>query len=158
MSPKEIKRGLKDASLEMNDLLAALTDLARERKLVKLKKNHFALPKGQDMIVGRVQGHPDGFGFLIPEEKNVEDLYLNRREMRRLMHGDRILVRIERTRAGSAARVIQILERGQSRIVGTYEELQGHPFLFAMDPRIMVIVSERQLPILSIVDNDRPAL
>ena len=39
------------------------------------------------MIVGRIQGHPDGFGFLIPEEKNVEDLYLNRREMRRLMHG-----------------------------------------------------------------------
>jgi ribonuclease R len=65
-----------------------------------LKKNHYALPDAQNLVTGRVHAHPDGFGFLILDDKGAEDLYLNRREMRRVMHGDRAMVRVDRKKRG----------------------------------------------------------
>jgi ribonuclease R len=78
---------------------------------------------------------------LIPEDKNKEDIYLSRREMRRVMHGDRALVRVERKKHGhgTEAHVVQILERGQKRIVGTFEEVDGRGVILPMDPRVRPI-------------------
>ncbi|MFQ5541578.1 MAG: hypothetical protein ACE5E2_02020, partial [Candidatus Binatia bacterium] len=136
-SLKEIQRGIGQPAKEIQGTLEALRELAREGKLVRLRKNHYALPGGQNIIVGRVQGHQDGFGFLIPEERGKEDVYLNRREMRRVMHGDRVQVRIQKKRRGGIeAHVVQILQRGQGRMIGTYQELNGKGYLFPMDPRI----------------------
>ncbi|HEX9879272.1 MAG TPA: ribonuclease R, partial [Candidatus Binatia bacterium] len=98
---------------------------------------HYAIPGGQGVLVGKVQGHPDGFGFLIPEDRGKEDVYLNRREMRRVMHGDRVMVRMEKQRRGGVeAHVIQVLERGQQRLIGTYQSLFGKGALVPMDPRV----------------------
>jgi ribonuclease R len=133
-SLKEIQKGIGQPAKEIQD---ALRELAREGKVVRLRKNHYALPGGQNIIVGKVQGHEDGFGFLIPEERGKEDVYLNRREMRRVMHGDRVQVRIEKIRrGGTEAHVVQILQRGQERMIGAYQELNGKGYLFPMDPRI----------------------
>ncbi len=67
------------------ETLEALRELAREGKVVRLRKNQYAMPGGQNIIVGRVQGHQDGFGFLIPEERGKEDVYLNRREIQAMI-------------------------------------------------------------------------
>ncbi len=134
---KEIQKGIGQPAKEDQETLEALRELAREGKVVRLRKNRYALPGGQNIIVGRVQGHQDGFGFLIPEERGKEDVYLNRREMHRVMHGDRVQVRIDKKkRGGTEAHVVQILQRGQERMIGTYQELNGKGYLFPMDPRI----------------------
>ncbi|MDP6559444.1 MAG: hypothetical protein QF619_04890, partial [Candidatus Binatia bacterium] len=137
LSFKEIQKGIRRPARDPDEILDALRELAREGRLVRLRKNHYALPLGQNMITGRIRGHPDGFGFLIPEDGGAEDLYLNRREMCRAMHGDRALVRIEKDRrGGSRARIVQILERGHKRMIGTYEKLERRDYLFPMDPRL----------------------
>ena len=64
------------------------------------KKPLYALAKAASVVSGVVQGHPDGFGFVVPDQKGMEDIYLSRREMRRVMHGDRVLVRPEKKRHG----------------------------------------------------------
>ncbi|MBI4489913.1 MAG: ribonuclease R [Deltaproteobacteria bacterium] len=136
-TPLEILKGIGASREDLQVITDRLRELCREGKLVRLKKNHYALPDAQNYLTGKVQAHPDGFGFLIPDEKGREDIYLGRREMRRVMHSDRILVRIDRKRGGAAeAHVAQILERGQKRILGTYEEFQGKSFLVPMDLRI----------------------
>ncbi len=136
-SLKEIQRGIGHPAKENQRTLDALRELAREGKVARLKKNHYALPGGQNLIVGKIQGHQGGFGFLIPEERGREDVYLNRREMRRVMHGDRVLIRIEKKRRGGIeAHVVQVLERGQKRMIGTYQELHGKGYLFPMDHRV----------------------
>ena len=66
-------------------IVDGLRELTREGRLVRLKKNHYALPDGQNLLTGRIQAHPDGYGFLIPDDKSAEDLYLSRREMRRVI-------------------------------------------------------------------------
>ncbi|MGB7946924.1 MAG: VacB/RNase II family 3'-5' exoribonuclease, partial [Candidatus Binatia bacterium] len=119
----------------------SLSNLTREGRVVRLKKNHYALPDGQNLVLGRVRAHPHGYGFLIADDKTTEDLYLNRREMRPLMHGDHVMVRVERKkRGGIEAHVVQILERGQKRIVGTYNEFDGKGYLIPMDPRVTTAI------------------
>jgi len=133
----EILKGTAGSRGELQAVTDCLRQLCREGKLVRLKKNHYALPDAGNCVSGKIQAHPDGFGFLIPDEKGREDIYLNRREMRRVMHGDRVVVRIDRKRGGTTeAHVVQIVERGQKRILGTYEEFEGKSFLVPMDLRI----------------------
>jgi ribonuclease R len=140
LTPIEIQ---KRAGFGRNDLqvvVDSLKDLAREGRIVRLKKNHYALPDGQNLVTGRVHAHPDGYGFLILEDKGSEDLYLSRREMRRVMHGDRVMVRVDRKqRGGIEAHVVQILERAQKKLIGTYNEFGGKGYLIPMDPRIAAI-------------------
>ena len=131
-TPAEVQRR---AGIERGDLQAiidALRQLCRDGRLVRLKKNHYALPDRQNLLRGRVHAHPDGYGFLILDDKDAEDVYLNRREMRRVMHGDQVMVRIDRKqRGGSEAHIVQIIERGQKRLLGTYEEIDWSTFLGA---------------------------
>jgi len=136
LTPAEILKGIGAKRDDLNEIAGSLRNLARDGKIVRLKKNHYALPNAQNFLTGRVHAHPDGYGFLIPDDRDKEDLYLSRREMRRVMHGDRVMVRVERKRGGAETHVAQILERGQKRLLGTYEEHEGKGYLIPMDPRI----------------------
>ncbi|MGH7769888.1 MAG: ribonuclease R [Candidatus Binatia bacterium] len=136
LTPAEVSKGIGAARDDLNEVVGGLRNLTREGKIVRLKKNHYALPQAQNCVTGKVHAHPDGYGFLIPDDRDKEDLYLSRREMRRVMHGDRVMVRVDRKRAGADAHVAQILERGQKRLIGTYDERDGRGYIIPMDPRI----------------------
>jgi ribonuclease R len=141
LTPLEITRsaGFKQDDLQV--VIDCLRQLVREGRMVRLKKNHYGLPDSDNLMTGRVHAHPDGYGFLILDEKNGVDLYLNRREMRRVMHGDRVMVRVDRNkRGGLETHIVQVLERGHKRLVGTYDEIEGHGYLVPMDPRIAPVI------------------
>ena len=141
LTPVEIARraGLKQSEVQM--VIDSLRRLVREGCMVRLKKNHYGFPDSDRLMTGRVHAHPDGYGFLILDDRNAEDLYLNRREMRRVMHGDRVMVRVDRNkRGGSEAHVVQVLERAHQRLIGTYDEIDGHGYLVPMDPRIAPVI------------------
>ncbi|HEX7232193.1 MAG TPA: ribonuclease R, partial [Candidatus Binatia bacterium] len=130
LTPAEILRRAGFARDELPVVIEGLRRLCRDGQLVRLKKNHYALPDREHLVKGRVHAHPDGYGFLIPENKDLQDLYLNRREMRRVMHGDQVMVRIDRRhRGGAQTHIVQVLERGQKRLLGTYDELNGRPIV-----------------------------
>ena len=137
LTPGEILKKLRLSREKLESIQVCLAELAREGKIVRLKKNHFALPDAAHCLTGKVQAHPDGFGFLIPDDAARDDIYLSRREMRRVMHGDRVMVRLDRKQRGQTeAHVVQILERGQQRLLGIYQEFQGEAYLIPMDPRV----------------------
>lgn len=136
-TPIEIHRRAGFAGADLQQVADSLRGLCRQGRIVRLKKNHYALPDRQNLATGRVHAHPDGYGFLILEDRDAEDLYINRREMRRVMHGDRVMARIERkSRGGSETRIIQVLERAHTRLIGTYNEIDRHGYLIPMDARI----------------------
>ncbi|MGH7772931.1 MAG: ribonuclease R [Candidatus Binatia bacterium] len=137
VTPLEILKGIGASRGDLQEIADSLRELSREGKIVRLKKNHYALPNSQDCVTGKIQAHPDGFGFLIPDEKGREDIYLSRREMRRVMHGDLVMVRIHRKKSrATEGHIVQILERGQKRLLGTYHEFQGQGYLIPIDSRI----------------------
>jgi ribonuclease R len=144
LTPAEILRRAGFSRDDLQLVVDGLRELTREGRVVRSKKNHYTLPDGRNLVSGRIHAHPDGYGFLVPDDKSTEDLYLSRREMRRVMHGDRVMVRVDRKkRGGTEAHVAEILERGQKRLIGTYNEFDGKGYLIPMDPRIAAAIPLR---------------
>ena len=135
----EIRRSFGKTAKE--PVLDALKELIRERKVIRLHKNHYSLAKAASAVSGVVQRHPNGFGFVLPDEKGMEDIYLSRREMRQVMHGDRVLVRSEKRRNREVqGHVIKVLERGQRRLVVTVRADGNRTVVIPMDPRIGTVI------------------
>lgn len=107
-----------------------LRAMERDGQLVCNRKGAYGLAPRMDLIRGRVSGHRNGFGFVIPDDGSG-DLFLSPREMRALMHGDRVLVRvagIDRLGRKEAA-VVEILERNTTSIVGRFVKEGGACFV-----------------------------
>lgn len=88
-----------------------------------------SIPKGFVLVLNsmkpeRVRGlakrHPDGFGFLIPDQPEKPDLFLSRKEMLGVMTNDRVEAEIQQERGGDRffGVDVEILERGVNRVVG----------------------------------------
>ncbi|MGB5467589.1 MAG: ribonuclease R, partial [Sedimenticolaceae bacterium] len=74
---------------QLDALSRRINAMSRDGQVVRNRRGGYCVVNHEDLIHGRVIGHPDGFGFLHPDEGG-DDLYLSPREMRRLWHGDRI--------------------------------------------------------------------
>ncbi|MFH0935086.1 MAG: ribonuclease R, partial [Pseudomonadota bacterium] len=90
-----------------------------------------------DLIRGKVQGHPDGFGFLIPEDGSP-DLVLSEKEMHKALHGDTVMARVggEDRRGRREAKIVEVLEPANTRVVGRLYEEHGIQFVVAENRRI----------------------
>ena len=86
---------------------------------------------------GRVEGHPDGHGFLVPEGGEAR-VFLSAAEMRQVLHGDRALVRVTGIdhRERPTGEIVEVVERVNRRIVGRLHSDHGVVFLVPEDRRI----------------------
>lgn len=120
--------------------------MIRDGQLVKNRKGQYGLASRMDLICGRIQGHRDGFGFVIPEQRDMEDLFVSPRQMLAVMDGDRVLVTAEgRNRFGKReARIVEVVERAVTELVGIYQRDAGVHFMVPQNRRIPkdVIVAE----------------
>jgi ribonuclease R len=110
--------------------------------LVQVRGNRVGLPDKMDLIVGRLQSNPGGFGFVVPERKDVDtgDIYISGSNLKEAMHGDRVVARIERHRSGDRpeGRIVRILERGNTTLVGRYDvDEAGLGFVVPFDRRVL---------------------
>ncbi|MCR4302490.1 MAG: ribonuclease R [Sulfuricaulis sp.] len=114
-----------------------LRAMERDGQILKNRRGLYGLAHKMDMVCGRVSGHPDGFGFLIPDEEG-EDLFLSPGEMRQVMHGDRVMARVtgvdQRGRREGA--VVEVLERSHTTVVGRYVMQNGMGFVVPENKRI----------------------
>jgi ribonuclease R len=96
-----------------------LNAMERDGQVVRNRREGYGPVDKLDLVRGRVVGHPDGYGFLIPDEGG-DDLYLPPRQMRSLFPDDRAVARltgIDR-RGRPEGAVVEILERNTHRVVG----------------------------------------
>ncbi|HEX7140040.1 MAG TPA: ribonuclease R, partial [Vicinamibacterales bacterium] len=95
------------------------------------------------LYVGRLQTHPAGYGFVTPERalEAGGDIYISGSHLNEAMHGDRVVVRIERIKDGGRAegRVIRILERANESIIGRYDRGDnGMGYVVPFDRRVLM--------------------
>ncbi|MEN9680623.1 MAG: hypothetical protein RLZZ627_516, partial [Pseudomonadota bacterium] len=111
---------------DLESLRRRLNAMERDGQLLRNRKDRYCIVNQTDLIAGRIIAHPDGFGFLRPDDGG-EDLYLSSREMRSLMHDDRALVCVRGVdrRGRREGSVLQVLERKTRRVVGRLNEEQG---------------------------------
>jgi len=78
------------------------------------------------LVAGRIQAHSDGFGFLIADD-GEDDIYLNGKQMRQVLHGDRVVVGVTGTdrRGRREGRIIEVVERAHKTLVGRFMDEQG---------------------------------
>ena len=121
-------------SLENEDDLEALRRrlraMERDGQLLFNRGQQYCLVNNKDLIVGRIIGHADGFGFVRPDDGS-DDLYLSPREMNPLLHNDRAMVRVagidKKGRREGA--VVEILERNTHQIVGRLYKEDGFTYV-----------------------------
>lgn len=138
MSREELAKVLKLTEEEpLEALRRRLRAMERDGQLVFTRNQCYALPDRLNLVKGYVLGHKDGFGFLRPEGGGP-DLFLNNREMQRLMHGDYALVQpTEIDRKGrQEARLVRLLKAREADIVGRYFVENGVGFVVPDDSRI----------------------
>ena len=70
-----------------------LDELVLELLAFSRLQNPALVPERVDLVRGKVQGHPDGYGFVVPDEGG-EDLFLPAKEMEKVLHGDRVIARV----------------------------------------------------------------
>ena len=89
------------------------------------------------LLEGRIEAHPDGHGFLLPDDASLR-VFLPAAEMRQVLHGDRARVRVtgEDHRGRPSGEIIEVLDRAHQRVVGRLHEEHGVLFLVPSDQRI----------------------
>jgi len=118
-----------------------LNAMEREGQIMQNRKGALCITDKLDLIAGVVQGHPDGFGFLIPDDKtkaNGEDLFLSPKEMSQVMHGDRAMVRMSGLdrRGRPEGKIVEVLERRTQQLVGRVIQSSGVTIVAAEDKRV----------------------
>ncbi len=120
-----------------------LKRLVADGELIQIRGQRFGLPEKMDLYVGRLQTHSAGYGFVSPE-REIEggaDIFIPGTHLNEAMHGDRVVVRVERVKAEGRVegRVIRVLERAQSSLVGRYDvDPQGVGFVVPFDRRVLM--------------------
>ncbi|HIG66122.1 MAG TPA: ribonuclease R [Methyloprofundus sp.] len=121
-------------ALESDDQLEALRRrlraMERDGQLLFNRRQQYCLVDSHDLIPGRILSYADGFGFLKPDDAG-EDLFLSPREMNRVLHNDRALVRVSGVdrKGRREGKIVEVLERNTQQVVGRFIKEHGVQFV-----------------------------
>lgn len=122
---------------EQEGLAKRLQAMVRDGEVVQNRRGAYGPVTQMHLIAGVVQAHRDGFGFLIPEAGG-DDVFLPPRQMRELMNGDRVLVRVvgRDFKNRPEGVVAEVIERVTRSIVGRLHVDQGVSYVIPDNPRV----------------------
>lgn len=98
-------------------------ELEAEGKIVKTRSERYGIPERMNLLRGTMQGNAKGFGFVIPDDPHLPDLYVHISDMNGAMDQDVVLARIHKKRSDQRhqeGEIVRILKRGRASIVGTF--------------------------------------
>ncbi|MEY4591717.1 MAG: ribonuclease [Pseudomonadota bacterium] len=93
--------------------------MEREGQLLRNRKGGYIQPEKVSLIAGKVMGHPEGYGFLLPDDGSP-DIYLDQRQMSKVLHGDRVLGRVIGTdrKGRPEGSIVEVTDRANSKVIG----------------------------------------
>jgi ribonuclease R len=116
---------------------AQVEELERAGRIVRNRAGLLLVAARANLLSGQVQGHRDGFGFLIRDDGG-QDLVLSEHEMSKVLHGDRVLARITGTdrRGRPEGEIVEVIERRTNKLVGRLLNERGVMIVVPEDQRI----------------------
>lgn len=124
---------------ENKEFFKVLEGLEKDGILVRNQNNRYGLLNTDYLIVGKLEGHEKGFGFVMAKDKTRDDVFITAENMNGAMHGDTVIANIlKKSQAGKReeGEIIRILERGNKYLVGTFEDNKNFGFLIPDDQKI----------------------
>ena len=139
------KLGLGQA--QAGEVRRELRDLVRSGRVVRLPDKRFALPADEDLIAGRILMNRRGGGRVVTTDASQPAIDISPNAAGTAMHNDRVLVLVDSTvsparrrgqrqAAGSGGKVVEVLERARTQVVGTLEKSRELWYVVPSDPRI----------------------
>ncbi|WP_159888396.1 ribonuclease R [Paenibacillus puerhi] len=130
---------LEDAA-SFKAFLKLLNDLENEGLVLRTRNDRYGIPERMNLLRGKLQAHAKGFGFLIPEDRELPDVYIHANDMGTAMNGDIVLVRVN-SKGTSGGRmegeVVRVVSRGNTRIVGLFQSQEEFAFVVPDDKRVV---------------------
>jgi ribonuclease R len=140
---RELIRELQIPREERTTFKRHLKSLVSDGALVLVRGTRYGLADRMDLVVGRLETHPSGYGFVTPErhiENAKGDVFVAAPNLKEALHGDRVVVRIERHGGDGRVegRIVQVLERRSETLVGRFEQDDsGLRFVQPFDKRVL---------------------
>ena len=119
-----------------------LRAMLRDGQLMQDRRGRFCLLERINLQRGTVQGHPDGFGFFIPDDGG-QDIVLSAKEMRAVMHGDTVLAYqtgLDR-RGRPEGKIHEVIEHANASVVGRFFSEHGVGFVVPDSKRLTQDIS-----------------
>jgi ribonuclease R len=147
---KQIAHDLALKGKERRRLEELLREMTRQRKLVAIGKERWSLPtaaSSQDLVVGRLRMHRDGYGFVIPERDSLParaqgklagDIFIPPPHIGSAMHGDEVLVELGPIRQDGRAEghILRVTDRHQETVVGKFHYGRRHNYVTPIDEKV----------------------
>ncbi len=117
---------------------ATIEDMLNNGLIVKIRGDRYGLPQKMNLVTGVLQGHADGYGFVISGAEGIPDVFIPRRSIMGAMHNDKVVARIEASGKDGKreGRIIRVLERFHKKIVGRFERGRNFGFIIPTDKKI----------------------
>ena len=139
MTFSELAQAMGIGEKQYPQLQKTLDQMEAAGEIVQTRTHRYGAPERMNLAVGRLQGHPKGFAFLVPDMPGEPDVFVGRESLNGAWHGDRVIVRLSPpTRMGGRreGEVIRILERANQRVVGTFEAAKHAGYVTPDDRRL----------------------
>ncbi len=122
---------------ELDGLTRRLNAMERDGQIKPSRNGTYQLAHQPNFIEGRVNGHRDGYGFLTPDDGS-EDIFLPEKEMQKVLHGDRVQIRIAGTdrRGRPEGTIVEVLQRANTHVIGRLLNENGAWIVAPEDKRI----------------------
>ena len=138
MKISELSKHLGVTEAEHRTFRKRIKEMAGQGSLIKIRGGRYGLPDEMNLIAGKLVGHPNGFGFVIPDKHDDNnDIFIHRKSINEAMHEDQVLVRIESEKDPGRPEgcVIRILHRNTQKIVGVYETFGRDGWVIPNEPK-----------------------
>ncbi len=100
-------------------LRPVLGELIASGEVIKNRRAAYGVSKAMNLIKGRISAHPDGFGFVVPDQGG-QDLFLSPKQMRQVMDGDEVMASVAHVdrRGRLEGAVVEVVRRAHEQVVG----------------------------------------
>lgn len=117
------------------NLVKLMNELEDEGKVVRNKYNHYYLPNQFGMILGTLTINKRGFGFVVVEDQE-KDIFISPDDLKDAFNKDTVLVELKKhsDEERPEGRVIRVIKRGQTRLVGEIKKGKRDCFVDVDDP------------------------
>ncbi|MBK3496026.1 ribonuclease R [Viridibacillus sp. YIM B01967] len=131
--------GFKDAD-EFKELVKTLVRMEQQGQVVRSNTNRYGTPDRMNLLQGRFIGNAKGFGFVAPEEEGMDDVFIPPDAINGAINGDTVLIRVSKISSGDRreGKIIQVVERGTTKVVGVFQANRGFGFVVPDDKKLPI--------------------